>query len=150
MRSQAAPARLCTAGWGPSKCETVSWYCKKHGSLGTPWPPTKMAGVLAPPAPPACGVPQAPAQTPDPAADGSAWTSHRVWNEFLSRPLRAALGAGPAGRWAVPLAHGYFEQRPLALLGRTLQLTLVARRSRQVGRVQTRRSPTQRQGYSRR
>ncbi|KAL4426372.1 hypothetical protein ABPG77_004666 [Micractinium sp. CCAP 211/92] len=74
---------------------------------------------------------QAPAQTPDPAADGSAWTSHRVWNEFLSRPLRAALGAGPAGRWAVPLAHGYFEQRPLALLGRTLQLTLVARRSRQ-------------------
>lgn len=62
-----------------------------------------------------------------------------MWNEFLCRPLRAALGAGAAGRWAVPLAHGYFEQRPLALLGRTLQLTLVARRSRQVGMQRRRR-----------
>jgi hypothetical protein len=58
--------------------------------------------------------------------------SHRVWNEFLSRPLREALG-GPAAaaRWVVPLAHGSFQQRSLALVGRPLQLTLVARRSRQ-------------------
>ncbi|PRW58397.1 phosphoinositide phosphatase SAC1 [Chlorella sorokiniana] len=72
---------------------------------------------------------------------GGAFGSHRVWNEFLSRPLREALaesGSGGAGsssgdchRWVVPLAHGFFEQRPLALLGRTLTLTLVARRSRQ-------------------
>ncbi|KAL4430910.1 hypothetical protein ABPG75_006166 [Micractinium tetrahymenae] len=74
---------------------------------------------------------QPPEQWADGGADGGAWASHRVWNDFLSRPLRAALGAGQAGRWVVPLAHGYFEQRPLALLGRTLQLTLVARRSRQ-------------------
>ena len=74
---------------------------------------------------------------------GGAFGSHRVWNEFLSRPLREALAASSGGstgcgssdchRWVVPLAHGFFEQRPLALLGRTLTLTLVARRSRQVG-----------------
>jgi hypothetical protein len=64
--------------------------------------------------------------------DDDAFCSHRVWNEFLRRPLREALG-GPAAaaRWVVPLAHGSFQQRSLALVGRPLQLTLVARRSRQ-------------------
>ncbi len=71
-----------------------------------------------------------------------AFGSHRVWNEHLSRPLREALAessgssggsSGDCHRWVMPLAHGFFEQRPLALLGRTLTLTLVARRSRQVG-----------------
>ena len=66
-----------------------------------------------------------------PGGGGSLWDSPRVWNEFLSRPLRAALGGG-AHRWVVPICHGFFEQRPLALLGRPLTLTLVARRSRQV------------------
>lgn len=74
---------------------------------------------------------------------GGAFGSHRVWNEFLSRPLREALAESSGGisggssgdchRWVVPLAHGFFEQRPLALLGRPLTLTLIARRSRQVG-----------------
>ena len=73
------------------------------------------------------------AQAPDAwwAGDpGAPWSSPRVWNAHLAAPLRAALG--DASRWVVPLSHGFFEQRPLALLGRTLHLTLIARRSRQV------------------
>ncbi|PSC75191.1 phosphoinositide phosphatase SAC1 [Micractinium conductrix] len=72
------------------------------------------------------------AQAPDAwwAGDpGAPWSSPRVWNAHLAAPLRAALG--DASRWVVPLSHGFFEQRPLALLGRTLHLTLIARRSRQ-------------------
>ena len=62
-------------------------------------------------------------------AGADAFASDRVWNEWLSRPLRRALGH--AG-WVLPLAYGCFEQRQLALLGRTLMLTLIARRSREV------------------
>ena len=75
---------------------------------------------------------QPPAEEWDEAAAAEAFEAKSVWNEFLSRPLREALGDS-AARWVVPLAHGFFQQRPLALLGRTLHLTLVARRSRQVG-----------------
>ena len=43
------------------------------------------------------------------------------------RPLREALGND---RWVVPLIHGFFQQRTLAVFGQTLTITLVARRSR--------------------
>ena len=46
------------------------------------------------------------------------------------RPLREAVGHDG---WVLPLVHGFWQQRQLALFGRTLTLTLVARRSRQVG-----------------
>lgn len=52
-----------------------------------------------------------------------------------ARPLREALGHD---RWVLPLVHGFWQQRRLALFGRTLTLTLVARRSRQVREVQRR------------
>lgn len=45
------------------------------------------------------------------------------------RPLREALGND---KWVLPLVHGFWEQRRLALFGRTLTLTVIARRSRQV------------------
>ena len=44
------------------------------------------------------------------------------------RPLREALGHDR--RWMVPLIHGFWKQRSLALFGRTLTLTLLARRSK--------------------
>eukprot|EP00891_Asterochloris_glomerata_P001020 jgi/Astpho2/1020/e_gw1.00016.22.1_t len=53
--------------------------------------------------------------------------SRFVWNEYLSRPLRKALSNG---RWAIPLIHGFWQQRTLSLLGQTLTLTVVSRRSK--------------------
>ena len=44
------------------------------------------------------------------------------------RPLREALGHDQ--RWTIPLIHGFWQQRSLALFGRTLTLTLLARRSK--------------------
>ena len=53
-----------------------------------------------------------------------------AWNAHVSRPLRAALGGAAAARWLVPLVHGFFERRRVSLLGRRLEIALVARRSR--------------------
>lgn len=50
-----------------------------------------------------------------------------VWNEFLTRPLRDALGNT---RWLLGLVHGFWQQRTLSLFGRSLTLTLIARRSK--------------------
>ena len=44
----------------------------------------------------------------------------------VRRPLREALGHDQ--RWTIPLIHGFWQQRSLALFGRTLTLTLLARR----------------------
>ncbi len=45
----------------------------------------------------------------------------------MRRPLREVLGND---RWVVPLIHGFWRQRTLAVFGQTLSITLVARRSR--------------------
>lgn len=50
-----------------------------------------------------------------------------VWNEYLSRPLRTALGGD---RWLLCVVHGFFQQRMLSLFGRALTLTLISRRSK--------------------
>ena len=53
--------------------------------------------------------------TPAPHVD---WDSMFVWNSFLTRALREALGSGGPSegsiggdQWVLPLVHGYFEQR---------------------------------------
>ncbi len=43
------------------------------------------------------------------------------------RPLRLAL---QSSSWVIPLIHGFWQQRSLALFGRTLTVTLIARRSK--------------------
>ena len=48
------------------------------------------------------------------------------WLSSGRRPLREALGHDQ--RWTIPLIHGFWQQRSLALFGRTLTLTLLARR----------------------
>ena len=45
------------------------------------------------------------AAPPPPPVD---WSSMFVWNSFLTRTLREALGGD---QWVLPLVHGYFEQR---------------------------------------
>lgn len=43
------------------------------------------------------------------------------------RPLRQALHSSS---WVIPLIHGFWQQRSLALFGRSLTVTLIARRSK--------------------
>ena len=54
------------------------------------------------------------------------WRFHQL-ELFAFRQLRTALGND---RWLTPLVHGFWQQRSLAVLGRALTVTLIARRSR--------------------
>ncbi|KAK9787507.1 hypothetical protein WJX73_002623 [Symbiochloris irregularis] len=58
---------------------------------------------------------------------GSPFDSMFVWNDFLTKPLRAAVGND---RWTTPLVHGFWQQRTLEMLGLPVRVTLIARRSR--------------------
>jgi hypothetical protein len=49
-----------------------------------------------------------------------------VWNSFLMREIARRRLV----RWILPVIHGHFDQRLLSEFGRTLQITLIARRSR--------------------
>ena len=46
---------------------------------------------------------------------------------FWRRPLRQAVNSS---KWVIPLIHGFWQQRSLALFGRTLTVSLIARRSK--------------------
>ncbi|CAI5484230.1 unnamed protein product [Closterium sp. Yama58-4] len=50
-----------------------------------------------------------------------------VWNSFLTRPIRHALGTN---RWTLALSHGFFHQERMSIFGRVISLVLIARRSR--------------------
>ncbi|KAL2932991.1 Phosphoinositide phosphatase SAC2 [Bienertia sinuspersici] len=50
-----------------------------------------------------------------------------VWNAFLTREIRSQLGNTS---WTVALIHGFFKQVKYTRSGRTVHLTLLARRSR--------------------
>ncbi|GAA5926528.1 hypothetical protein JCM3775_001042 [Rhodotorula graminis] len=51
-----------------------------------------------------------------------------VWNWRLLRPMRRCLR--PQSAWILPLIHGFVDQKKLAVFGRTVYVTLIARRSR--------------------
>jgi len=55
-----------------------------------------------------------------------AFESDRVWNSDLTKSLRDVIGHG---MWTVPLIHGFWEQQKVSVLGQTLDVTLVGRRS---------------------
>ncbi|KMT04765.1 hypothetical protein BVRB_7g169440 [Beta vulgaris subsp. vulgaris] len=50
-----------------------------------------------------------------------------VWNAFLTREIRTLLGNS---LWTVALIHGFFRQVKFLRCGRTVNLTVIARRSR--------------------
>ena len=52
------------------------------------------------------------------------------WNHFQTEEMRAFNGSLSADYWVLPIIHGFFQQRRFSLLGRTLDLLLIARRSR--------------------
>jgi hypothetical protein len=66
-----------------------------------------------------------------------------VWNAFLMR----ALANQRLTRWMLPVIHGHFEQRLLSEFGRTLQLTLIARRSRMYAGVRFLKRGVNQAGY---
>lgn len=78
-------------------------------------------------------VSQKPLEDGDPASDTPPREPCRrdayAWNFKLANELRNAIGPS-AGRWCVTLVHGAFAQRTCALFGRSLVVTLIARRSR--------------------
>ena len=53
-----------------------------------------------------------------------------MWNYFQTRELEEVTGSMTSFHWIMPLIHGAFIQRKLVDYGRTLNLLLLARRSR--------------------
>lgn len=53
-----------------------------------------------------------------------------VWNEYLQREFAALIPAGSRSRWVVPIVHGFYQQRRFSSFGKTLDVILIARRSR--------------------
>lgn len=53
-----------------------------------------------------------------------------AWNYFLTRELEGCLSTLTSYHWVMPIIHGAFVQRKLNDYGRSLNLILVARRSR--------------------
>jgi len=52
------------------------------------------------------------------------------WNKYQTDEIRACLGDVSASLWSLPIIHGSFQQRRFSMFGRTLDLVLIARRSR--------------------
>jgi hypothetical protein len=53
-----------------------------------------------------------------------------AWNYFLTRELEECTNSLTSYHWVMPIIHGAFVQRKLNDYGRTLNLALIARRSR--------------------
>jgi phosphatidylinositol 3,5-bisphosphate 5-phosphatase len=51
-----------------------------------------------------------------------------VWNHYLLEPAKSALKN--TNDWCLPIIHGYVDQANLSVYGRTVYITIIARRSR--------------------
>lgn len=62
----------------------------------------------------------------------ASWSSQDMyaWNFHQTRELEAQVGHLNSSFWVMPIVHGAFLQRKCDLLGRILNVTLIARRSR--------------------
>uniref|UniRef100_A0A804UB01 SAC domain-containing protein n=1 Tax=Zea mays TaxID=4577 RepID=A0A804UB01_MAIZE len=63
----------------------------------------------------------------DPQEGWELYDTMFVWNEFLTRGIRDIL---KTTLWTVALVYGFFKQDKLAICGKDIMLTLIARRSR--------------------
>jgi hypothetical protein len=52
------------------------------------------------------------------------------WNKYQTEDMKETLGDTTASLWTLPIIHGSFQQRRFSLFGRTVDLILMARRSR--------------------
>ena len=53
-----------------------------------------------------------------------------AWNYFLTREFEGCLNSDSSYHWVLPIVHGAFVQRKIQDYGRSLDLMLIARRSR--------------------
>ncbi|KAI9874183.1 MAG: phosphatidylinositol-3,5-bisphosphate 5-phosphatase [Pleopsidium flavum] len=51
-----------------------------------------------------------------------------VWNHYLLRPMLKTLNN--AFDWCLPIVHGFIDQATISIYGRTVYITIIARRSR--------------------
>ncbi|KAM0751709.1 hypothetical protein T439DRAFT_313088 [Meredithblackwellia eburnea MCA 4105] len=88
-----------------------------------------------------------------------------VWNRHLLRPafrslmtgsggtaknpslVGAASGMGKKSPWVLPLVHGFVDQAKLSVFGRTVYITLIARRSRHFAGARFLKRGVNEQGY---
>ncbi|KIN00183.1 hypothetical protein OIDMADRAFT_124919 [Oidiodendron maius Zn] len=56
------------------------------------------------------------------------YNSMFVWNTYLLQPAISALNN--TYDWCLPVVHGYIDQAALSIYGRTVYITIIARRSR--------------------
>ena len=112
-----------------------------------------MGATSAAPAAPAAVTPMAadgeddaspprPAQTaeptdaPPPSSAAASRATHPptrnkfVWNHHLANGLLRQLDGASRSAWVPPVVHGFFQQSSASLFGRSLVITLIARRSR--------------------
>lgn len=53
-----------------------------------------------------------------------------MWNHYQTEELISILGQESASNWIIPIVHGSFQQRLFSILGKTLDVILIARRNR--------------------
>ena len=53
-----------------------------------------------------------------------------VWNEYLLRDFASLIPERSRARWVVPIVHGFYQQRRFSSFGKSLDVILIARRSR--------------------
>ncbi|SGY30580.1 BQ5605_C002g01166 [Microbotryum silenes-dioicae] len=68
-----------------------------------------------------------------------------VWNRFLLTPAFAHLKQDSP--WVLPLIHGFVDQAKLSVFGRTIYITLIARRSRHFAGARFLKRGANEQGY---
>lgn len=56
------------------------------------------------------------------------YNSMFVWNSYLLQPAKSALNN--TYDWCLPIIHGYIDQAAISVYGRTVYITVIARRSR--------------------
>ncbi|PBP21894.1 SacI domain-containing protein [Diplocarpon rosae] len=63
-----------------------------------------------------------------PYPHNTCYNSMFVWNSYLLQPAVAALKN--TYDWCIPVIHGYIDQSAISIYGRTVYITIIARRSR--------------------
>ena len=82
-------------------------------------------------------------------ASNAAQCNHKLFVQMVLRcvcfrPLRVAVSTEG---WVMPLIHGYWKQRSLALAAQNISISLIARRSKYFAGTRYRKRGTNDQGY---
>ncbi|PRP89289.1 hypothetical protein PROFUN_02163 [Planoprotostelium fungivorum] len=62
---------------------------------------------------------------------GNKYDPKYVWNFYLLKRLRKLSAKNGGSVWLLPIIHGFYSQSAISIYGKTIDLILIARRSRQ-------------------